>query len=488
MGAAMNKRLAVILLTGSAALHLAAQQNSPQTQQPSMQPQQKPATSVLQDHQHDHQHVPGMTAAEPAPSAGDALRLEDLEQMGLSNNPTLKQAEAEIRATEGRKRQAGLYQNPTVGYQGEQIRGGSFGGGEQGAFVQQDIILGGKLAASKRIVEQERKQAEAEREEQKLRILNGIRVAFYRALAAQQTVALRTGLLKVAQDAVRTTGQLFNVGQADQPDVLQAEIEADQAQLALTAARQNQQRMWQLLASFVGNPALPFSTLAGNLEDVPNINTEEWLQKLLTDSPAVMIAQLGVARAEAQLYRAKRQPIPDLLLRGGVEQNLEIREGPRTPVGLQGFAEIGVQIPLFNRNQGNVQAAKADVDRAQLETKRVQLLLRERLASTAQSYLTAKATADLYRDRMIPRAEQAYKLYLEKYNSMTAAYPQVLIAQRTLFQLRTDYVTALESVWVNGIALRAFMLTDALEAPTPPTEIDRPVREINLPTPGELQR
>jgi outer membrane protein, heavy metal efflux system len=417
-----------------------------------------------------------------AQSSPPALTLEQLEQMAFDRNPTLKQADAEVRAAEGRKRQAGLYPNPTIGYQGEQIRGGSFHGGEQGAFVEQDIVLGGKLGAAKNAFEQERKQAEVERQEQRLRVTNGVTIAYYQSLAAQETVALRTRLLKLAQDAVETSKQLFNVGQSDQPDVLQAEIEAEQAELALVAAQQNQQQRWKALAAMVGNPGLPFSLLAGSLEDAPELDPEQWLGALLTDSPAVKISQLGVTRAESALNRARREPIPDLQLRGGLEQNRELLEPSGRPVGLQGFAEVGVRIPLFNRNQGNIQAAKANVERAKLETQRVQLLLRERVAPTVQNYLTAKTAVDRYRNQMIPRAEKAYALYLEKYNSMAAAYPQVLIAQRTLFQLRTDYVNALETLWVNSVALKGFMLTDGLEAPTPPSEIDRPIRETNVPT------
>jgi len=427
--------------------------------------------------------MPATKMNEPEPqSNGGILSLEDLERMGLANNPTLRQADAEVRATQARQRQAGLYPNPTVGYQGEQIRGGSFRGGEQGAFVQQDIVLGGKLGAAKNVVAQELKQAEAEREEQKLRTLNGIRIAYYQALAAQATVALRAQLLKLTQDALQTSRQLLNVGQADQPDVLQAAVEADQADLVLTAAQENQQRVWKSLAAVVGKPDLTFSYLSGNLEDVPEINPDEWLQKLLTESPAIKIAQLEVARAQAQLARAQKQPIPDLLLRGGIEQNRELMEPSGQPVGLQGFAEIGVQLPLFNRNQGNSQAAKAEIERAQLEVNRVQLLLRERLSSPMQNYLTAKAAVDRYRTRMIPNAENAYQLYLEKYSHMTAAYPQVLISQRTLFQLKTDYVAALESAWLNAISLKGFLLTDGLDAPTAPGEMDRPVRETNVPT------
>src|SRR5258707_13087705 len=82
--------------------------------------------------------------------------------------------------------------------------------------------------------------------------------------------------------------------------------------------------MWKGLAAVIGNPELPLSRLAGNLEEIPNIDANEWLQKLLTDSPAIRIAQLAVTRGEAAVSSAKKQPIPDLQLRGGVQQNREL--------------------------------------------------------------------------------------------------------------------------------------------------------------------
>src|SRR3989454_4685349 len=332
---------------------------------------------------------PPQTQATPR-QAG--LGLAQLEQMALTNNPTLAQAAAEIRAATGRKLQSGLYPNPTVGYQGEQIRGGIQGGGEQGFFVSQDIVLGGKLGLNRRVLEQEKKQAEAEAEEQRLRVINGGRMIYYQALAAQEMVDLRRKLSKLAEDAVQTSHQLGNVGQADQPDVLQAEVEGEQAELAVVAAEQNQLRAWRALTATVGKPEMPLTHLAGNLEDLPEDNPDQWLQAIVQESPAVKIAELGVLKAETSLARAKREPIPDLQLRGGLQQNRELEATTNRAIGFQGFAEVGVQIPIFNRNQGNVQASRADVERAQREVQRVQLVLRERAAALLQNYMTSRST------------------------------------------------------------------------------------------------
>ena len=427
--------------------------------------------------------TPASRAQTPA-SEQKTITLEELQQMALQNNPTFAQSAANIQAAEGRKKQSGLYPNPTVGYQGEQIRGGSFHGGEQGFFVQQDIVLGGKLGLNRKIFDQELKQAETEADEQKLRVVTNVRMSYIQALAAQQTLELRQNLSKLADDAVETSHQLANVGQADAPDVLASEVEAEQAQLAVTMAEQSQQRVWRALGAVVGNPRLPLMKLEGKLEDTPPVNAEELVEKIVDESPAIKIAELGVKRAEAALTREEREPIPNLQLRGGMQQNGELLSGPNGgSVGLQGFASVGVSIPIFNRNQGNIAAAKADAERAKREVERVKLLLRERAASVVQNYTYSQTAVDRYKNQMIPRAQKAYEMYSKKYRQMAAAYPQVLIAQRTLMQIEVSYVTALESFAKTSLSLQSYLLTDGLEAPAQPGGMDKPVREVNIPLP-----
>ena len=430
------------------------------------------------------QEMPGM---QHPMEASSSLTLEQLEQMALENNPTLAQSAAEIRAAVGREQQSGLYPNPTVGYQGEQIRGGAQRGGEQGFFVSQDIVLGGKLGLNRKVRESEKKQAESEAEEQKLRVLNGVRLAYYRALAAQEMVEVRHELGEIAMDAVSTSHQLANVGQADQPDVLQAEVESEQADLAVRMTEQSQLRVWRELAAAVGKPSLKMTHLDGRLEDAPEDSPEQWVQAIVEESPAVKIARAGVEKAEASLARARKESIPNLQLRAGMQENRELEATSGRPIGLQGFADAGVELPLFNRNQGNVEAARAEVERARQEVTRLQLVLRERAASVLENYSNSRTAVERYRERMLPRAQKAYDLYKQSYQQMGASYPQVLIAQRTLFQLRADYITALEGLWTNATALKGFMLTDGLEAPTRAGEVDRPVREVNMPVAPAMQ-
>jgi cobalt-zinc-cadmium efflux system outer membrane protein len=408
-------------------------------------------------------------------------KLEEFEQEATRTNPTLKEAEASVRSSSGLARQAGLWPNPSVGYQGEEIRGGSFGGGEHGGFIQQNIVLGGKLRLRKNVYDQQRKADEIGVEEQKLNILGSVRVQFYAALAAQQSVELRRQLLRVAMDASATAHQLANVGQADAPDVLQTEVEVEQAKLEFEAAQQQYIQAYRVLTTLAGNPRLPLALLEGNLEAPPQIDTDKLMQEIVENSPTLKRVRQEVHRAEAVLARDKREAFPDLTLRAGEQQNFEQTSAMR-PVGAESFASASIQIPIFNRNQGNVQASKAELERAQSEVERIRLNLIQTAQPLIRQYLTNQFQAERYRTQMIPRAQRAYELYLKKYQSMAAAYPQVIISQRTLFQLRENYIQTLGQLWTTSQELQNYLLTNGLTAATPSG--GGRGTEVNLPTTG----
>jgi cobalt-zinc-cadmium efflux system outer membrane protein len=398
-----------------------------------------------------------------------ALRLEDLEQLALANNPTVAQVQANLRAASGLARQAGFYPNPTVGYYGDEIRGGYNGGGKQGGFVSQAIVLGGKLRAARRVAELQANEVETSGSIQHLRILTNVRTSFYQVLAAQKLVEVRRNLAKLSGDTIETSRQLANVGQADRPDILQAEVEQLQASVSLRVAEQNLQAEWRVLAAVVGKPDLPLARLDGDLDALPELNYEEWTATAIRESPEVKLAQQAVERAEASLVQARKAPIPDLQVTGILTQNYEPLDPTRKATGLQGGAQIGVQLPIFNRNQGSVAAAKGEIESARQEMTRVKLRLQRDLSDMFRDYTSARLIVQQYKTEMLPRAERAYQLYRTNYQNMAGAYPQVLISQRTLFQLEADYVQALANAWQNALVIRGFGLMDGLAEPVNPS-------------------
>ncbi len=427
------------------------------------------ATMTLQEPE-NLEHKTGSNL--PAPellkdvAARTPMALAEFEALADANNPTLKQANAFVRRSQEQARQAGIYPNPSVGYQGEQIRGGSYGSGEQGGFVQQTIVLGGKLGLRRDIYEQQKRSDQIGVDEQTYRVHGDVQQAFYDALTAQATVQLRQRLLGVALDAAETVHQLANVGQADAPDILQTEVETEQAKVDYVTAQRQYLQAFLTLAALAGKGDLPVSPLQGDLEKAPDLNAEQLMDSMVADSPTVKRAQQEAAVAQARLTDAKRESVPDLQLRAGEQYNGErISENPNKATGAQSFASAGINIPLWNRNQGNVEAAKAEIERANQDVLREQLSLRQQASLLAQSYASAKFEAERYKTQLIPRAARAYELYLIKYQNMAQAYPQVLVSQRTLFQLQISYLMALHDVWRSAIALQNYTLRGGLQSP-----------------------
>ena len=403
---------------------------------------------------------------------GPVVTLDQLERMATERNPTLAQAEASIRAAEGRRRQAGAFPNPTIGYFGEELAFRDTGNsGEHGVFVEQTIPLGGKLGKSKRIFEREREQAEIIAEAQRMRVTNSVRMLYFETLGAQQLVELRADLADLAREAVEITKELYNVGQADRPDQLEIEIEAERAEIEMLRARTDWEQAWSALGAMVGDPSLRPARLAGSLEEgATTLDQEGLMTTLLTTSPEIRVARAGVERARAVISRARAERIPDLFVNAGVGYNNEILERDGRKIGKEGRIEVGVNVPIFNRNKGGIAAAEADLAIAERELDRLQLSLRTRMASSFRAYRNAQITVEKYRTQVVPRARQAYEMYLGNFRQMAASYPQVLIAQRTLFQVEVEYARALVELRRGAAGLRGFLLEGGLDAVGRPGE------------------
>jgi cobalt-zinc-cadmium efflux system outer membrane protein len=457
------------LLTGSlAAVSPAfAQQDEPPTHGQHGGTQAEPAPPA-ESGAHEHAMEPaGEAAAEPMPElAGDPLALAELERRTIEHNPEILQALAAIRAAEGLRRQVGLYPNPTLGVAAEEIPLESGrDGGKVGGFLTQPIVTGGKLRLNRRIFEQEVERAAAVAELARLRELNRVRMLHAETVAAQRMVELRDRLARLAREAVEITAQLYNTGAADRPDQLAIEIDAELAELALADARRRLEQLWRQLRAAVGDPALEPRRLEDRLEEaIPVLGREETLQAVLDGSPEVRFARAGVIRAELALRRERVEPIPDLELTAGVLDNREPVFPGGPAIGNELFGELGVRIPLFNRNQGNIAAAEAEVERAEEELRKTRLKLEARFAPVFADYLDRHDTVRRYRESILGRAEEAYDLYRARYGQMAAAYPQVLISQRTLFEAEAAYVEALARLWQSVVLLEGMLLEDE---PTP---------------------
>jgi cobalt-zinc-cadmium efflux system outer membrane protein len=406
---------------------------------------------------------------DPVPP-GPVMRLEDFEQRATGASPALASAQAAVDAARGRARQAGLYPNPIVGYSADEVRGGEpTHGGQHGIFVDQRIVLGGKLGKRRDVLLGTVREAEAALEVTRFRVTNSVRLAYFDTLAAQQRIDLERRMVHLLQEAVRTSYGLFNVGAADSPDVLEIEIEARQSQVRLIQARSELDRARQQLAVTAGDAEMQFGRLEGSLVDALPAIEAGALEQILAKSPEVAVARAGIERARLQIRAARAERVPDLFVTGGARYNREHREVDNQHfehLGWEGFLEAGVSIPVFNRNQGGISAAEAELRAAEAELRRLELGVRSRFVTVFTRYRDAARVSEIYRTEIIPRAERAYQLYADKYQEMAAAYPQVLIARRTWLQTNLDSIAALESLYRAALPLRGFLIGEATEGPS----------------------
>ena len=404
---------------------------------------------------------------EPAnPSASvHSLGLAELEQLALQHNPTLVQATAQINISDGKALQAGLYPNPTVGTDSEQmgLRGrGAALGERQGIFMQQEFVTAGKLSLSRAKYQQETQQAQLQALAQQYRILNGIRMAFYDVLAEQRLIEVHGELLTNAEAAVKTTEELINVGQANRSDLLQARIEARRTRVEVKTAENNHRKAWEHLITLVGLPELALAPLEGTLEpDTAPLEWEPALARLLQESPELGLAHAEVARDQITLQREQVEAIPNINVRAGTGYNFENR-------ATTADASVFVRVPVFDRNQGTIHQARWELARACADITRMELSLRKRLAEVFARYQNALVSVEDYHKETLPEAREAYELQLDQFNKRRQAWPAVLVAERTFQQMSVESVKTLLELRHAEVEINGLLLVDGLESPPGP--------------------
>ncbi|MAT73381.1 MAG: hypothetical protein CMJ58_28185 [Planctomycetaceae bacterium] len=402
--------------------------------------------------------VVGDSAAgvQPLPPTGE-LTLEFVQQLALSNNPSIHQAAAQVAALRGKWLQAGLAPNPTAGYVASEI-GGDGSAGQQGGYVGQQFITAHKLQRDRNIVAAEIAKAQQQLAAMQVRVRTDVRQAYYRALLAQRRVEVAGDLTAVAESAATASQQLYDAEEIPLAGLLQTEITQQNAMVALRTARNSHAQAWRELSAVVASDALPPQPLAGDISQLPA--TLDWQQqqmRILQSSPEVAAAMADVSRARRALNRACVEPIPDVSTQVSVQYDASSQD---TIAGVQ----IGVPLPLWNRNQGGIRQAQAEISAAVRNVDRVEQQLSQRLAGAFRRYADALVTAQTYATEILPRSERTLALVRRGYDQGETGYLPLLAAQQTYFQANLAYLDALGEVWDNHIFIDGLLLDGSLAA------------------------
>jgi len=392
-------------------------------------------------------------ALQPFPAG--CLTLETLEGMALANNPTLVQADARIRAAQGQWVQAGLRPNPVIGYQASEV-GNNDTSGQQGAFISQELVRRRKIDWSQAAQSRAVAQAQQEFVAQRLRVINDVRAEYFNVLVAQRAVELAEELTAVGKRALETTEGLYRGEQVSYVEVLQARIESNNALVASENAHNRLISAWRRLASVVGQPNLPRQTVAGSIEPLDDeLIFEDSLAQLLSQSPQLAAARLNVARTRAVLERANVEKLPNLDVQVGVQHDNGTTDNIAN-------VQIGIPVPVLDRNQGNVQTAYADLRNAQADVGRLELSLRNQLATAFEIYDNARNQVEQYTETILPDARAAFDLVKKGYAEQQTSFLELLNAQRTLAQASLAYLQAVQQLGTSEVAIEGMLLTGSL--------------------------
>ncbi len=384
------------------------------------------------------------------------MSLAEFVEMAEQNNPTLSQATARVQALRGEALQAGLYPNPRAGYKASEI-GDEGRAGQQGAYFGQEIVTAGKLRLSRDAACQAVEQAQWALTSQRERVRNDVRRAFFDVLVAQRSVELTDQLVYIGKQGVHSAEELLKAKEVSRVDVLQAKIEADTARILAEKARNRHLAAWRNLAVVAGQPDMATAPLAGEIQDdLSQLTWEDGVQRVLANSPALAEARAGVAHAEAVLNRQCAERTPNIDLQAGVLYDNATRDSIAE-------VQIGVPLPVFNRNQGNIRKAQAELSAARAEVRRAGLELQQRLAGVFEQYQNARCQVEKYASDILPAAQSSLDLVTAGYRQGEFNYVTLLTAQRTFFQVNLAYVDAIRELRSATVAIEGNLLADSLQ-------------------------
>lgn len=401
---------------------------------------------------------------EPRPASGPdgrPLTLADLERLAMANSPVLRQVASDVEAAKGAAIQAGAYPNPNFGYQADTTGTGGTAG-YQGIFIEQVIKTGGKLKLAQAAATMDLLNAQLALRRAQSDLMAQVRAGYFAVLVAQENIRVSRAFAELADSAYGIQLDLLKGGELAAYEPMQLRVLSMTARGALVQARNRYVAAWKQLAATLGLPGMPLTQLAGRVDrPIPMFGFDTLLAAVLNRHTDVLAAQNTVQRNRYNLRLAQMAPVPDVSLHWYMQKDYTVP--PFTVVnGLQ----MGVPLPVWDQNKGNIIQAQANLLRAVEEAHRVRSDLSGRLADAFQRYEDNRRLVEYYRDWILPDQIRAYRAIYQRYQGAgdIVGFVEVITAQQTLAGAITTYVTTLGAQWTAVVDLAALLQSEDLFA------------------------
>lgn len=372
---------------------------------------------------------------------GPTLTLSEAIEKALNASPRLKSASAGLDAAKGVEDQAGYWPNPEIEFEVENVAGsGSYRGTSSAEYtlgINQKVEIGGKRTARRNAAIALREGANINFLAERLNLERDVHIAYEGVLAEAEAVKLAIEQEKLAKDVLASVSKRVNA--AAEPEIQRSK--ADVAYATATIAREQEERQLRVakekLARLWGESSFDVSLDHSHFFEL--------------EAPAPMPS-----------YLAKLKNVPDMqrlaFLKTEKEALLELERAAAIPdpnfsLGVRDFRDSGDQafilgvslaIPVLNQNQGNVAIARAELSQTESDAQQAELDLEQQLIENWQDWNSAYSEAERLDEKLLPSAEKAFRLARSGYSKGKFPYLEVLDAQRTLFDARSQYHGALK--------------------------------------------
>ncbi len=380
-----------------------------------------------------------------AAEVGGPVTLKQIEELALANNPEMVQATADITTAGGAAVQAGVYPNPVVGYEADTV--GSAGTRNyQGVFATQTVKTAGKLGLARAAANMDLINAQLALRKTRFDLLSRVKAAYYAVLVAQQNVAITSAMAWFTNEAYRIQVDKLQAGEATAYEPAQLRSLAVQARAAQIQAQNQYIAAWKQLTALIGLPDMPTAELEGRADmPAPVVNYDAMLARVLNNHPDVLAARNLEAQARLQLRLQRAIPIPDVQLYGTFQRDFTTPATPRTTYNVQ----VGLPIPLFDRNRGNIASAEGRLRRAAEQVRRVRNELTGASADAFGRLATSRYLVQSYHDQILPDLGGAYRGVYDRHQQEPDAvgFGDIIVAQQNLAVGFATYIGALTDQW-----------------------------------------
>jgi outer membrane protein, heavy metal efflux system len=401
-----------------------------------------------------------MTAAVWA--RADGLTLEQAVQQSLSRNPELQAARYAMDVAYGRLQQAGLWPNPRLQFENESDKpyadNGEF---SRNLGFSQDFPIAGRIKRQKDVARVDVALVLAEINDAERRLAGLVAGRFYAAVTIDRGIALRNELIDIEQSLVDVTRNRLKAGEVSELDVNTVTLELER----LTAERDvllgDQGVAAAELAVSLGLPVPYKLELDPTLPPIgPQLALPVLESRAFATRPDLRIRTLETDRARAEQALARASAWEDWTIGLGVQQDRIGFDGaPRQSTDNAVLLSVSIPLPLFNRNQGDIAAARGAERQATQGVDALRLVIANEVAATYHQLDRLATTLAAQQQRMLPLSQRNTELARDAYGQGQISIIEVVQVERLRNELRANYLDIYGSYLQNRARLD--MATDA---------------------------